>query len=193
MPPPRLILASASPRRQELLCAAGVDFEVVVSAVVELDGDTAGGLSPTDLAVENGRRKARAVARLHPGRWVLGADTVVALEGRIFGKPASLALAASFLERLAGHTHQVITGGVLIDPAGTETVFHDLSDVTFRPLSGGEIARYLGAVNVLDKAGAYALQEHGDWIVERVQGSEANVVGLPVEKLSVLLRERGLL
>ena len=188
-----LILASGSPRRRELLREAGVDFEVVTAGVAELDEVAAPGLAPAELAVANGRLKAGAAARLRPGRWILGADTVVALEGRIFGKPGSPKEAGDFLRALSGRTHEVVTGGVLRGPDGGEECFHEISRVTFQPLSDEVIARYLGEVHVLDKAGGYALQERGEWIVASVEGSRANVIGLPVEKLSGLFRARGLI
>jgi nucleoside triphosphate pyrophosphatase len=188
-----LILASGSPRRRELLRGLGVDFEVVTAGVAELDEAAAPGLAPAELAIANGRLKAGAVARLRPGRWILGADTVVALEGRIFGKPGSMAEARDFLRVLSGHTHEVVTGGVLRGPDGGEECFQEISRVTFQPLSEEVIARYLDAVHVLDKAGGYALQERGEWIVASVEGSRANVIGLPVEILSELLRARGLI
>jgi septum formation protein len=185
-----LILASASPRRRELLGEMGVRFEVFTADVPELDGQTSPELSPSALARENARRKAAAVARLHPGRHVLGADTVVTLDGRLFGKPTSLNEAREFLRGLSGRTHEVITGCALVF-TGTEEIFHDTSRVTFRELSPETIERYLAEVSVLDKAGAYALQERGEWIIERVEGSRANVIGLPVERLAALLQIRG--
>jgi septum formation protein len=188
-----LILASGSPRRRELLREMGVDFEVITAEVAELDATTAPDLGPAALALANGRLKAADVARLHPGRWILGADTVVALGSRIFGKPDSSTQAREFLQALSGRTHEVITGGVLRDPDGGEESFQEISRVTFRGLSDEIITRYLAAVPVLDKAGGYALQEHGEWLVASVEGSQANVVGLPVEKLAVILRARCLM
>jgi len=188
-----LILASGSPRRRELLGELGVPFEVITSKVEELDGYSAPHLAPDELALENARRKAAAVARDHPTRWVLGADTVVALEGRLFGKPVSLDEAREFLRALSGRTHQVITACVLRSPAGKENELHDVSSVTFLILSDETITRYLTEVHVLDKAGGYALQERGEWIVASVRGSRTNIIGLPVEKLSGLLRRRRLL
>jgi septum formation protein len=100
-------------------------------------------------------------------------------------------MAHDFLRTLGGHTHEVITGGALIDPEGGIEVFHEISRVTFRQLSDEVIARYLAEVHVFDKAGAYALQEHGAWLVERVEGSRSNIIGLPVEALERVLRPRG--
>lgn len=170
-----------------------VRFEVAIADVREHDAESAPHLAPADLARENARRKAQAVAALQPGRWVLGADTVVALEKRIFGKPASLDQAAKFLRALSGQTHEVITGCALITPDGETEIFHEVSRVTFRALSDEIIGRYLAEVNVLDKAGAYALQERGEWIIECVEGSRTNVIGLPTEALERVLIRRELL
>jgi septum formation protein len=163
-----LVLASGSPRRRELLGGIGVPLEVVTAEVDEIEALSAGYPTPSDLARENARRKAEAVRGLRPGRRVLGADTVVALESRLFGKPASLA-----------------------GPEDEMEIFHEISRVTFRELSAEIIERYLAEVHVLDKAGAYALQERGEWIIERVEGSRSNVIGLPVETLERLFRKRG--
>ena len=186
----RLILASGSPRRRELLQQLGVSFEVVTADIAELDSATAPGLAPLQLARENALRKAQAVESLRPDQVILGADTVVALGPRVMGKPGSLDEAREFLRALSGQTHEVITACAIVD-CGGEEVFHDISRVTFRPLSDEIIARYLAAVHVLDKAGAYALQEHGDWVIARVEGSETNVIGLPTEMLSEILHRRG--
>ena len=188
-----IILASASPRRRELLGGMGVRFEVVTARVRELDGVTARHLAPVDLAGENARRKAKSVATLRPGRWVLGADTVVTLGKRIMGKPVSIDQAREFLEALSGQTHEVVTACALFAPDGEAEIFHDTTRVTLQVLTKKTLGRYLGVVNVLDKAGAYALQERGEWIVERVEGSRANVIGLPVEALEKVLIRRGLL
>jgi septum formation protein len=189
----QIILASGSPRRRELLRGMGVGFEVVTAKVRELNGATSPHLAPADLARENARRKAKAVAALRPGRWVLGADTVVALGKRVMGKPDSIDEARDFLLALSGQTHEVITGCALVGPDGEAEIFDGVSRVTLRVLSSQTIGRYLGEVNVLDKAGGYALQERGEWIVERVKGSRANVIGLPTEALERVLIRRGLL
>ena len=186
-----LILASGSPRRRELLAEAGVSFKVVAASIEELD--SAAGLAPLDLALANARLKAEAVAQLHPSRWILGADTIVVLGERILGKPSSLIQAREFLRELSGRTHRVITACVLHSPDGRADAFHDESSVTFLPLTDEIIDRYLGAVDVLDKAGAYALQEKGEWIVAKVAGSRSNIIGLPMEKLLDRLQRHGLL
>lgn len=165
----------------------------MTAEVSELDALTSPQLAPIDLARENARRKANAVAKLHPGRWVLGADTVVALGNRLFGKPASIEEAREFLQALSGHTHEVITGCALLAPDGKDEIFCEISSVTFLDLSAETIERYLADVNVLDKAGAYALQEHGEWIIEKVEGSRTNVIGLPTEVLGQIFKKHGLL
>jgi septum formation protein len=188
---PSLLLASASPRRRALLAEAGVTCEVVGAAVTELRVADAPNLQAAQLAEVNATLKARAAWR--PDHWVLGADTVVVLEGRVFGKPASLREARLFLRALSGKTHEVITACALLGGMGGDELFHDVSRVTFRDLSDATITDYLAAVPVLDKAGAYALQDRGEMLVEGVEGSRANVIGLPVERLVELFRARGLL
>lgn len=184
-----LILASASPRRAELLKQLGAPFEIITSHADEIEDAS---LGPATVAETNARLKARAVAATHPDRLVLGADTVVALAGRLFGKPRSKEHAAEMLRALAGQTHQVITGVALTGP-GVEECFSAATAVTFRALDSNRIQEYLSKVHVLDKAGAYAIQEHGDLIIESIHGSRANVVGLPLERLGELLRARGYL
>ena len=191
--PPEIILASGSPRRHELLGKMGVRFEVVTADVQEFmperTSDTCG------VAKHNARIKARAVARLRPGRWILGSDTIVALGDRVLGKPPTLAAAHDYLAALSGQTHEVITGCCLVNPDPDEAPLglYDISRVTFHKLSAETIAKYLAAVHVLDKAGGYALQEHGDWLVERVEGSRDNILGLPTEVLRGVLTRHGLL
>ena len=188
-----LILASASPRRRDLLAEMGVAFETRPAAVVELDKRTAAHFTASELALANARLKAEAVAKENPGRWIFGADTVVALEDRIFGKPADLAEAKIFLSAMSGRTHQVVTGCVLLSNEGEETAFAEETLVTFQKLVDIVIDRYLAAVEVLDKAGAYALQEHPEMIIAAVRGSRNNVVGLPTERLAALFCRHGLL
>ena len=192
MTPAPLILASGSPRRRELLQQMGFPFEVITAPTPELDETPSPHLAPTELARENARLKARAVAQLYPGRTVLGADTVVALGPRLFAKATSLDEARDFLRALSDQTHEVITGCALIS-GDHEEIFHDITRVTFLPLTDDVISRYLDAVHVLDKAGAYALQEHGDWIIARIDGSRTNVIGLPTEALEKVLLHHGLL
>ncbi len=185
-----LILASASPRRLELLRSLTPEFTVVTADGVEEAHET--GLAPAALTGHNARLKAEAVASRHPGCLVLGADTLVYLDGEPLGKPADLAEAAAMLRRLSGRTHTVCTGVCLAGPgAGELDCFHALTLVTFRPLTEAAIADYLNRVPVLDKAGAYAAQEWGELIIDRMEGSWSNVVGLPLEALEQHLSRWG--
>lgn len=182
---PPLILASASPRRVQLLREMGFDFRVVISNAAESQPSH---LSPGESARLNAHRKAVAVARKNPEALVIGADTVVCLENQIFGKPADMDHAKSMLAALEGKTHQVITGVCLVQWARRKiTLFAESTEVVFRKLSPEQIDDYLARIHPLDKAGAYAIQEHGDTIVSRISGSFSNVVGLPVEHLQVEL------
>lgn len=178
---PPLILASASPRRAELLRQLKLKFQVLPSDAAEVfDGQ----LSPRELCQLNAHRKARAVAKKIPDNLVLGADTLVFLERKIFGKPRDLDEAKQMLANLQGRTHQVVTGVCLMHlRAHRERIFAVGTDVTFLPLTERQIGDYLSKINPLDKAGAYAIQEHGDKIVAKISGSYSNVVGLPLEKL----------
>lgn len=181
-----IILASASPRRADLLREAGVSFNVVVARTPESHPRH---LTPHEVAQINAYRKSRAVAKQHPDALVLGADTIVCLGNEIFGKPATLAEAEQMLQKLQGRTHQVVTGVCLLHlRSHRQRLFAVSTRVTFRALDTGQIRRYLARVNPLDKAGAYAIQEQGDEIVERIAGSYCNVVGLPVERLQEELR-----
>jgi septum formation protein len=178
---PPLILASTSPRRRELLRQLELKFKVVPSDATEVFG---GHLSPLELCQLNAHRKARAVAKKNPDALVLGADTLVFLGREIFGKPRDLGEAKQMLAKLQGRTHQVVTGVNLIHlRARREKLFAVSTDVTFPPLTAGQISGYLSKINPLDKAGAYAIQEHGEMIVSEISGSYSNVVGLPLEQL----------
>lgn len=178
---PPLILASASPRRAELLRQMNLDFQVIFTDAAEIFDDY---LSPLELCQLNAHRKSRAVAKKHPDTLVLGADTLVFLENEIMGKPADMTEARRMLGCLQGRTHQVVTGVSLIYlRAHRERIFAVSTDVTFHPLTADQINVYLSKMNPLDKAGAYAIQEHGDAIVSKISGSFSNVVGLPVEQL----------
>jgi septum formation protein len=178
---PPFILASASPRRAELLRQLKLEFEVVPSDAKEVYDEN---LSPLELCQLNAHLKARTVAKKIPDALVLGADTLVFLERQIFGKPGDLAEAKKMLLQLQGRTHQVVTGVSLIQlRAHRERIFAISTDVTFRPLTPGQIDEYLYGINPLDKAGAYAIQEHGELIVAEISGSFSNVVGLPIEKV----------
>jgi len=183
LPPLHLILASASPRRRELLAALGVSFDVVVPDVDEI----ADGSSPAELVLENARRKAREVAaRAGEGSVVLAVDTDVALDGRLLGKPADERGARERLEALSGRTHEVLSGLVVFGD-GPERTAVEASRVTFAPLSSAVIDRYLASAEWRDRAGAYAVQGLGAMLVERVDGDLSNVIGLPLRRLLELL------
>jgi len=178
---PLLILASASPRRAELLKLLRVKFRIIPSDATEVAHEH---LTPLEICQFNAHRKARAVAKKIPDALVIGADTLVFLDNKILGKPRNLADARRMLARLQGRTHQVVTGVSLIQlRTHRERVFAISTDVLFHPLDAGQIRDYLSRINPLDKAGAYAIQESGEKIISEISGSYSNVVGLPVERL----------
>lgn len=179
-----VVLASASPRRSELLARAGVMFEVVVSPAEEIHDAT---MRPEVLCETNAALKAAAVAAVRPDAAVIGADTLVFIDGLPLGKPADLDDARAMLRRLSGRTHQVCTGVCIIHPGGREEVFHDLTEVTFLTLDDAAIDRYFACANPLDKAGAYGIQESGELIISGISGSFENVMGLPVDKVIAAL------
>ncbi|GAB4242191.1 MAG: Maf family protein [Candidatus Methylacidiphilales bacterium] len=182
------ILASSSPRRHDLLREAGIPFSAVVPDVEEWDTRTHPELSPAELVLANARRKAMAVWQENDARPILAADTLVVCRGRVLGKPADLEEAVGMLQWLSGQTHEVITGVAWVRGREIrETIVRTC--VTFRALDKAAIQGYLARVDVLDKAGAYALQEEGSRIVERIEGSRSNVVGLPMEKILDWWRE----
>lgn len=180
-----VVLASTSPRRRELLGRIVESFEVVDSGATELSGAL---MPPRALCEANARIKAMAVARHRPDALVLGADTLVFLDDEPLGKPSDLDEARAMLRRLAGRIHVVITGVCLVHGAGKRmTCFAEATHVRFKAYGDEVIEAYLRSVPVLDKAGSYAIQTHGDWLVDRVEGSLANVIGLPVERLQEVL------
>jgi len=181
-------LASHSPRRRELLAAAGFKFETVSADVAERsDVD----LTLRELTLFNARRKAAAVASFHPDAVVLAADTLVALDGTVIGKPRDLNHAAQILQRLSGRTHEVCSA-VFICRGARSTCFHEISRVHFHRLNKSRIDSYMAKVNPLDKAGAYGAQGHGAEIIARVEGSFTNVVGLPMERTIPALAQFGI-
>jgi septum formation protein len=183
---PRIVLASSSPRRSELLRSAGVEFSTATCRTAEIH-DPALGLA--GLVTANARTKALTVAAAHPEAVVIGADTLVWLDGNALGKPADAEEARRMLAQLAGRVHEVATGVHLARLASRMQVeFHEVTRVRFRALDDRAIADYLARVHVLDKAGAYALQEHGERLVESVEGSRSNVVGLPLGRTLAALR-----
>lgn len=171
----RIVLASASPRRRELLEGAGLVFEVRASPAEELH-DAAIPLS--ELCERNAELKARAVA--DQGAVVIGADTLVWLDGEPLGKPADLGEARAMLRRLSGRRHTVCTGVALVHPDGRGERFHELTAVRFKEYGEETIDAYLERAEVLDKAGSYGIQEHGELLVEGIEGAFDNVMGLPV-------------
>ncbi len=184
-----LILASASPRRQELLGALGLEFAVEVSSAGEPPPSPSD--TPVDYACANACIKARDVARRHEGCAVLGADTIVVLNGEILGKPSGSTHAVEMLSRLCGTRHSVITGCCLvIGPSGAENVFHAVTHVWLARQRAETIRAYVESGEPLDKAGSYAVQGAGAFMVERIEGSWTNVVGLPMDMVVPLLLER---
>jgi septum formation protein len=177
-----LILASASPQRRAILAEAGIQFEVRPADVEE---ETAG--DPAEVAELNARRKATAV----PGELVLGADTVVALEGRILGKPRDEAEAREYLGRRNGRTHDVVGAIALAEDGEVVATAVETTKVAFRRRSDAEIAEYVATGEWVGRAGGYAIQEEGgSFMVERIDGDYLNVVGLPLDRLKQLLQAR---
>jgi septum formation protein len=170
-----------------LLRQVGWRFRIVPSNAPEVIYEE---MTAVELARINAYRKARWVAKKHPDSLVLGADTLVYIDSALFGKPATLEEAYFMLEQLQGRTHNVVTGVCLMHlRERRERVFTEVTTVKFRPLDSVGIQRYLVQVNPLDKAGAYAIQEHGDLIIEGIDGSFSNVIGLPLERLQTELAE----
>jgi len=181
-----LVLASGSPRRRWILAEMGVEFRIVPPGVEELEESA--GMALSHIPLENAARKARAVAETAENELVLGADTVVAIDGELLGKPRDMEEAVEMLSRLSGRRHEVITGVHLVRLADKlETAFAEVSVVEFKRFDRRFAAEYAARVNALDKAGAYAVQDGGDEIVERVEGSIFNVMGLPAERLAETL------
>ena len=170
------VLASASPRRAELLRAAGFSFTV---DAVDIDESVEPGETPEACVRRLARGKAEAGARRHPGATVLGADTVVVVDGRILGKPRDDDEARGMLAALSGRVHQVYTGVAVARPGQVRDAV-DISAVTFAPLTGAQISAYVATGEPRDKAGAYAIQGWASRFVERLDGSYSGVVGLPV-------------
>jgi septum formation protein len=183
-----LILASGSPRRKDLLAEAGFDFRVVVPEVEENEDVS---VSIRRLTQENAGLKAAAVAQLHPHSVVLAADTLVLLGDRVLTKPVDRVEAAEMLSSLNGKSHQVFTAfSILHRQSGRSVAETVTTDVHFRNLSAAEMAAYHERINPLDKAGAYAAQEHGELIIDRIEGSMTNVIGLPMDEVIATLAEK---
>lgn len=177
---PRFILASASPRRRQLLAEAGFAFDIVAPVV---DENLSGRFTILEATCWNALRKGLIVARAHPEQVVLAADTLVGLGQQIIGKPADRAAAARILRRLSGRTHVVVSAVFIAHlRRGKSESFSVSSRVVFKRLSDRMIDNYLALIDPLDKAGAYAAQGHGSAIIARIIGSRSNVIGLPLEK-----------
>lgn len=188
---PILILASTSPRRFDLMNGAKLRFVVVPPEVEEFHDES---VPLAELTRHNASLKAEWVAALHSESWVIGADTLVSIDNEAMGKPADLTEARAMLNRLSGRTHVVGTAVCLIHAAsGQKREFLEETRVTFKPLDDAGIRHYLTLINPLDKAGAYAAQEHGEVILAKVEGAWSNVVGLPVERLIEELKEIGVI
>ena len=189
LPASVLVLASASPRRADLLREAGILFRV---APAHIDEAVRVGESPEAYVERLAREKAETVHTASPGAFVLGADTTVVVDDTILGKPVDKAEAARMLELLAGRSHRVLTGVALLGPADFTRAAVVSTNVTFSRLSDADIAWYVGTGEPLDKAGAYAIQGGAARFVERIDGSFSNVVGLPMEVVGRWCREAGI-
>jgi len=182
----KLILASASPRRQELLAQLGLQFEVSIPSVPESKGR-----DPIMAAEQAALSKASEIAGKIEDAAVIGADTVV-VDDEILGKPRSASEAVKMLKKLSGRTHRVITGMAVVDSTGRRVVGHDITFVVFRSLSEEEIRAYVDSGEGLDKAGSYGIQGLGALFIPRIEGSYSNVVGLPLAKLDEMLKHFGI-
>ena len=176
-----LVLASQSPRRVELMRGAGFVFETLPVDVHEAHDAS---LTPDGLTIANATDKAIAGSRLRPDALVIGADTLVYLDGEPLGKPRDMTDAVAMISRLSGRAHHVCTGVGLAKGGSLVRSFAVISHVVFKSLTREVIDRYYSLVNPLDKAGAYAIQEQGDMIIDHTEGSWTNIVGLPMERLT---------
>lgn len=182
----KLILASGSPRRRELLDNAGIVFSVRVAGVEERRGE---GETPLEYVRRLAEWKARAVPR-EAGEWVLGADTTVVVDDQVLEKPADEGDAVRMLGLLAGRSHEVMTGICLLGPAGA-VVDHAVTRVWFAAMTATEIEEYVATGEPFDKAGGYGIQGRASRYVERIEGCYFNVVGLPVSLVAGYLRSKG--
>jgi septum formation protein len=185
-----LLLASHSPRRRELLLEAGFDFEISAPAISERSDID---LTLRELTALNAIRKGMAAARFRPRNVVLAADTLVAIDDQVLGKPADKDEAVEMLQRLSGRAHEVCTSVFICQRAPAKSAsFSEISRVYFQTLTRKKIDNYFTRVDPLDKAGAYAAQGFGRQIIEKIEGSYTNVVGLPMEKTISALAEFGI-
>lgn len=188
--PSRLILASASPRRKELLASLGVAFEIIPAEVTEHEAPEA---DPREMVRHNAALKADWVAARHPDATVIGADTTVFIDRTVLNKPRDRAEARAMLKLLAGRTHTVFTGlAVRRQRDGLKLDQGVASEVTFKAFDDAALELYLSRVHTLDKAGGYAIQEQGELIIAGFTGSLTNIVGLPLEEMKQLLTRAGL-
>jgi septum formation protein len=185
----KLILASASPRRRDLLAQAGIDPDIIDPC--DIDEEFLKGETPLPHVKRLALEKAQAAAAKHKGAFVLAADTIVALGNRVLGKPADEKEARNFLERLSGRRHKVITSVVLAGPDGKISQKTVTTSVAFKRLTDKEIDWYLASEEWYGKAGGYAIQGHAGAFVKAINGSYTNVVGLPLLETLSLLVGRG--
>ena len=181
-----MILASKSPRRQELLRVISKDFRIIPAAGEEIIPE---GTSPEDAVLMLSRQKAEEIYASYKNELIISADTVVAIDGKILGKPRDEAQAAEMLKTLSGRVHTVYTGVCVIFPNGGMENFAESTDVEFYPLSDREIRDYIATGEPMDKAGAYGIQEKGALLVKRIDGDFYNVMGLPIARLARVLND----
>jgi septum formation protein len=174
----KIVLASQSPRRIEMLRSVGLDFEIFPSGIDEIPRT---GMSPVDYVRHNASEKARWVADHVPHDLIIAADTVVSLNDKIFEKPANRSQAREMLEQLSGCTHQVVTSFCLLGRSA-DIIDHEITQVTFHPLSEAEIDMYLQSHEPFDKAGAYGIQGFASLFIKKIEGCYFNVVGFPLSK-----------
>ena len=187
--PKQFYLASASPRRAELMRRMGLRFEIRPTHVEEDDSGSAG---PEEMVLENAKLKASTLSDLEPDALVLGSDTTVALGEQVLSKPTDMEDARCMLQMLSGRTHSVYTAVALYWKSGSLAhVFFECSQVRFKDLNDARINQYFQLVNPLDKAGAYGIQVGRELIVESVEGSVENVMGLPIQRLALTMEELG--
>jgi nucleoside triphosphate pyrophosphatase len=186
----KIVLASGSPRRKKLLEQIGLDFTVEVSNYHE---KTESRMKPAEFVELQSLEKAKLVAAKHKGAIIIGADTVVVLEDEIIGKPKTKKEAKEILKKLSGKTHDVFTGYTVMDTdKNLKRIGHVKTRVRFKKLSDEEISIYLKKEEVMDKAGAYGIQEKGVVFIDRIEGDYSNVVGLPIIKISEILKDFGI-
>ena len=181
----KLILASQSPRRQELLKEITSQFEIVPSSIEEVLDI---GLRPEENARNIARAKAKSIASEYSDCWIIGADTIVTLDDEIFGKPEDEKDAERILKRLSGREHIVVTGICVVGPQKSRDKFV-VSKIKIKPLTIQEIKNYISTGEPMDKAGAYAIQGKGSFMVRSFSGSKTNIIGLPIDELKILLKK----